>query len=73
MAGRVFISYRRADAAPAAGWLFNRLTGHYGRNNVVMDVDPAPYGGNLAHAIDAYSAESAAPKAPGPSGARREA
>ena len=53
MAGRVFISYRRADAAQAASWLFNRLTGHYGRTNVVMDVDPAPYGGNLAHAIDA--------------------
>jgi hypothetical protein len=27
----------------------------------------------LAHAIDAYSAESAAPKAPGPHGARRDA
>ncbi|HET9968040.1 MAG TPA: toll/interleukin-1 receptor domain-containing protein [Streptosporangiaceae bacterium] len=53
MAGRVFISYRRADTAQAASWLFNRLTGHYGRTNVVMDVDPAPYGGNLAHAIDA--------------------
>ena len=53
MAGRVFISYRRADTAQPAGWLFNRLTGHFGRNNVVMDVDPAPYGGNLAHAIDA--------------------
>ena len=53
MAGRVFISYRRADTAQAAGWLYNRLTGHFGRNNVVMDVDPAPYGGNLAHAIDA--------------------
>src|SRR5581483_8447967 len=36
-----------------AGWLFSRLTGHFGRNNIVMDVDPAPYGGNLAHAIDA--------------------
>jgi hypothetical protein len=53
VAGRVFITYRRADTAQAAGWLFNRLTGHFGRNNVVMDVDPAPYGGNLAHAIDA--------------------
>lgn len=53
MAGRVFISYRRADTAQAASWLFNRLTGHFGRNNIVMDVDPAPYGGNLAHAIDA--------------------
>jgi hypothetical protein len=53
VAGRVFISYRRADAAQAASWLFNRLTGHFGRLNVVMDPDPAPYGGNLAHAIDA--------------------
>jgi hypothetical protein len=53
VAGRVFISYRRADTAQAAGWMFNRLTGHFGRPNVVMDVDPAPYGGNLAHAIDA--------------------
>jgi TIR domain-containing protein len=53
VAGRVFISYRRADTAQAASWLFNRLTGHFGRLNVVMDVDPAPYGGNLAHAIDA--------------------
>ena len=53
MAGRVFISYRRADTAQAASWLFNRLTGHFGRLNVVMDTDPAPYGGNLAHAIDA--------------------
>jgi hypothetical protein len=53
VAGRVFISYRRADTAQAASWFFNRLTGHFGRNNVVMDVDPAPYGGNLAHAVDA--------------------
>jgi hypothetical protein len=53
VAGRVFITYRRADTAQAAGWLSNRLTGHFGRNNVVMDTDPAPYGGHLAHAIDA--------------------
>ena len=53
MAGRVFISYRRADTAQAASWLFNRLTEHFGQQQVIKDVDPAPYGGNLAQAIGA--------------------
>ncbi len=53
MAGRVFISYRRADTAQAASWLFNRMTEHFGQQQVIKDVDPAPYGGNLAAAIGA--------------------
>jgi hypothetical protein len=53
VAGRVFISYRRADTAQAASWLFNRLTEHFGQQQVIKDVDPAPYGGNLAQAIGA--------------------
>jgi hypothetical protein len=53
VAGRVFISYRRADTAQAASWLFNRMTEHFGQHQVVKDVDPAPYGGNLAHATGA--------------------
>jgi hypothetical protein len=53
VAGRVFISYRRADTAQAASWLFSRLTEHFGQQQVVEDVDPAPYGGNLAQAIGA--------------------
>jgi hypothetical protein len=53
VAGRVFISYRRADTAQAAGWLFNRLTEHFGQQQVIKDVDPAPYGGNLSLAIGA--------------------
>ncbi len=53
MAGRVFISYRRADTAQAATWLFNRLTEHFGQQQVIKDVDPAPYGGNLSLAIGA--------------------
>ena len=53
MAGRVFISYRHADTAQAASWLFNRLTQHFGQQQVVKDVDPAPYGGDLTQAITA--------------------
>ncbi len=39
MAGRIFISYRRADTAGPAGWLYDRLAGHFGRPQVVKDVD----------------------------------
>jgi hypothetical protein len=53
VAGRVFISYRRADTAQTASWLFHRLTEHFGQQQVVKDVDPAPYGGNLPQAIGA--------------------
>jgi TIR domain len=53
VAGRVFISYRRADTAQAASWLFNRLTEHFGQQQVIKDVDPAPYRGNLPQAIGA--------------------
>lgn len=53
MAGRIFISYRRADTAQAASWLFNRMTEHFGQQQVIKDVDPAPYGGNVAQAIGA--------------------
>jgi hypothetical protein len=53
VAGRVFISYRRADTAQAASWLFNRMTEHFGQQHVIKDVDPAPYGGHLPPAIGA--------------------
>ena len=41
MAGRIFVSYRRAETAPQAGWLYDRLAGHFGRPQVLKDVDPA--------------------------------
>ena len=37
--GRIFISYRRADAAGYAGRIYDRLTGHFGEDAVFMDVD----------------------------------
>jgi TIR domain len=53
VAGRVFISYRREDAAPAAGWLFDRLTAHFGPQQVVKDVDLNLPGRNAAEVIAA--------------------
>ena len=53
MAGRIFISYRRGDTALLAGWLFDRLTGHFGRQQVIKDVDSTQLGPNLAQMIAA--------------------
>ena len=36
---RIFISYRRDDSAAHAGRLYDRLEGHFGQQNVFMDVD----------------------------------
>ncbi|WP_405619694.1 toll/interleukin-1 receptor domain-containing protein [Streptomyces sp. NBC_00076] len=35
---KIFISYRREDTAPYAGWLQDRLAQHYGASKVFMDV-----------------------------------
>jgi TIR domain len=53
VAGRIFISYRREDAAPAAGWLFERLTAHFGPRQVVKDVDLDLPGRSAAEVIAA--------------------
>ena len=39
MSGGIFISYRREDAAAAAGRLHDHLTARFGRETVFMDVD----------------------------------
>ena len=53
MAGRIFVSYRRADTANQAGWLAERLAGHYGRPQVVKDVDSIQLGNDFAEVIAA--------------------
>ena len=53
VAGRIFISYRRADTANQAGWLAERLAGHYGRSQVVKDVDSIQLGNDFAEVIAA--------------------
>jgi hypothetical protein len=47
----IFISYRRSDAAAYAGWLFDRLAGHYGRDQIFKDVDSIQLGDDFAAAI----------------------
>jgi hypothetical protein len=37
--GKVFISYRREDAAYPAGWLYERLADRFGASRVFKDVD----------------------------------
>jgi TIR domain len=53
VAGRIFVSYRRADTANQAGWLAERLAGHYGRPQVVKDVDSIQLGNDFAEVIAA--------------------
>ena len=37
--GHIFISYRRSDSAPWAGRIYDRLTAHFGKDVIFMDVD----------------------------------
>jgi hypothetical protein len=53
VAGRIFISYRRADTANQAGWLAERLAGHYGRPQLIFDVDSIQLGNDFADVIAA--------------------
>src|SRR5688572_14604229 len=41
---RIFISYRRDDSIDAAGRLYDRLSDHFGKDNVFLDVDAIPVG-----------------------------
>ena len=49
--GRIFMSYRREDTAYAAGWLFDRLARHFGRDQVFKDVDSIELGDNFVEVI----------------------
>jgi hypothetical protein len=40
VAGRIFVSYRRAETAPQAGWLCDRLAEQFGRPQVIRDAAP---------------------------------
>jgi hypothetical protein len=49
---RVFLSYRRDDSSGYAGHLYERLTEHFGRANVFMDIDSLAPGVDFLEAID---------------------
>ena len=41
---RIVISYRRSDSAAITGRIFDKLSAHFGRDSVFMDVDNIPFG-----------------------------
>ena len=49
----IFISYRREDSAAYAGRLCDRLSAHFGAEQVFMDVDDIPPGADFVSRIDA--------------------
>jgi hypothetical protein len=51
--GRIFISYRREDTAYPAGWIFDRLTQYFGRDQVFKDVHSIGLGDPFAQMITA--------------------
>jgi hypothetical protein len=50
-ASRIFVSYRREDAAYPAGWLFDRLVDHFGEGRVFRDVDSIELGDDFVERI----------------------
>src|SRR5262249_52468053 len=56
-AGKVFISYRRDDAAAYAGRIEDRLKQEFGRDNVFMDVGSILLGGNFVTALNEAGAQ----------------
>ena len=49
--GGIFISYRRADTAYPAAWLYRRLADHYGGEQLFKDVDSIELGDDFAEEI----------------------
>jgi hypothetical protein len=52
--GRIFISYRRAETAYPTGWLYERLANHFGREDIVRDLDSIAPGDDFVEVIDQY-------------------
>jgi hypothetical protein len=49
--GRIFISYRREEAAYPAGWLYDRLADHFDGSQVFKDVDSIDLGDDFVEVI----------------------
>ena len=58
-ASRIFVSYRREDAAYPAGWLFDRLVNHFGAGQVFKDVDSIQLGDDFVEQMTAAVGSSA--------------
>src|SRR5690349_6333839 len=55
--GNIFISYRRKDAPAYAGWLFDRLAAHFGRERIFRDVDTIDLGDDFQEVLRAKVAQ----------------
>ena len=51
--GRIFMKDRREDTAYPAAWLYDRLVGHFGRDQVFKDVDSIELGDDFVDVITA--------------------
>jgi len=51
-AGRIFISYRRADSAGYAGRIYDRLAAHFGKDAIFMDVDTIAAGVDFVEVLE---------------------
>ena len=49
--GRIFMSYRREDTAYPAGWLYDRLTSHFGGSQIFKDIDSIELGDDFVEMI----------------------
>ena len=48
---RIFISYRHNQDGMAAGWLVDRLAGHFGKDQIFKDVDTIELGDDFVKVI----------------------
>jgi raffinose/stachyose/melibiose transport system substrate-binding protein len=52
MSGNIFINYRRDDSSASAGRLYDRLSAHFPKNQIFMDVDNLDPGVDFVEAIE---------------------
>ena len=48
---RIFLSYRREDSSYPADRLYQKLTAHFGKDNIFKDIDTIAYGVNFRQVI----------------------
>ena len=49
--GRIFISYRRAESGYPTSWLYDLLASHFGREDIIRDIDTIKPGDDFEEVI----------------------
>ncbi len=52
MSGRIFLSYRRADASHATGRIYDRLCDRFNEHDIFFDIDAIPLGTDFVEKIE---------------------